>query len=281
MLTGGAAGVLVCALAERGELQEARELLGERGLDGPLAGMPWESAVLHARARLALAEGDFELALAEATESGLRRGDRGRPNPTWTPWRSTAAIALAHLGRRQEAVAMADAELVLAQRFGAAVPIASALNGRAVAEADPAARAALCERALSMAASTSAALEAVRARLELGSALAYMGRRTEARDALRPALADADEIGAVLLAQRARRELVATGLRPRRAALEGAAALTPRQRQVCELAGAGKGNRAIAQELFLSIKTVETHLAACFRKLGVATRAELALQLAG
>jgi DNA-binding NarL/FixJ family response regulator len=149
-----------------------------------------------------------------------------------------------------------------------------------VAEADPSARAALCERALSMAAGTSAALESVRARLELGSALAYMGRRTEARDALRPALADADEIGAVLLAQRARRELVATGLRPRRAALEGTGALTPRQRQVCELAGAGKGNRAIAQELFLSIKTVETHLAAGFRKLGVTTRAELALQLA-
>ena len=93
-------------------------------------------------------------------------------------------------------------------------------------------------------------LEAVRLRLELGSALAYLGRRVEARDALRPALADADAAGAVLLARRARRELVATGLRPRQAALEGAAALTPRQRQICELAAVGKGNRAIAQELF-------------------------------
>ena len=89
-------------------------------------------------------------------------------------------------------------------------------------------------------------------RLELGSALAYLGRRVEAREALRPALADADAAGAVLLAQRARRELVATGLRPRQAAIEGAAALTPRQRQICELAAAGKGNRAIAQQLFLS-----------------------------
>ena len=84
----------------------------------------------------------------------------------------------------------------------------------------------------------------------------------------------------LLLAQRARRELVATGLRPRHAAIEGAAALTPRQRQVCELAAAGKGNRAIAQALFLSIKTVETHLAAGYRKLGVNARAELAAQLA-
>ena len=92
----------------------------------------------------------------------------------------------------------------------------------------------------------------MRARLELGSTLASLGRRVEARDALRPALADADAAGAVLLAQRARRELVATGLRPRHAAFEGAAALTPRQRQICELAAAGKANRAIAQELFLS-----------------------------
>jgi DNA-binding CsgD family transcriptional regulator len=119
----------------------------------------------------------------------------------------------------------------------------------------------------------------VRARLVLGSTLAHTGRRIEARDALRPALADADAAGAVLLAQRARRELVATGLRPRQAATEGAAALTPRQRQVCELAAAGKGNRQIAQALFLSIKTVETHLAAGYRKLGVGTRAELAAEL--
>jgi DNA-binding NarL/FixJ family response regulator len=63
----------------------------------------------------------------------------------------------------------------------------------------------------------------------------------------------------------------ATGLRPRRAQTEGLAALTPRQRQVCELAASGKTNRAIAQQLFLSVKTVETHLAASYEKLGVET----------
>ena len=52
------------------------------------------------------------------------------------------------------------------------------------------------------------------------------------------------------------------------------------ERQVAELAAAGKGNRAIAQELFLSVKTVETHLAAGYRKLGVSTRSELAAELA-
>ena len=161
-----------------------------------------------------------------------------------------------------------------AERFGAPVPIVIALHARAVAEPDHDERVALCERALALVADAPPGLESIRLRLELGSALRpRSGRRVEARDALRPALADADAAGAVLLAERARRELVATGLRPRQAAIEGAAALTPRQRQVCELAAAGKGNRAIAQELFLSVKTVETHLAAGYRKLGVNTRA--------
>jgi DNA-binding CsgD family transcriptional regulator len=281
VLTESAASVLVCALAERGAFQEAHDLLDERGLDGWLDGTPWQSAVLHARARLRLAEGDYERAYAEAFESGVQRNERGRPNPTWTAWRSTAALALAQLGRHDEAAALADAELALAERFGAPVPIARALHARAFVEPDPIGRVALCLRAARIAESAQALLESVRARVELGSALAYLGRLVEARSALRPALADADAAGAVPLAERARRELVATGLRPRRAALEGAAALTPRQRQVCELAAAGKPNRAIAQELFLSIKTVETHLAAGYSKLGVNARADLAESLAG
>jgi DNA-binding CsgD family transcriptional regulator len=278
--TGGALMLLLYALIERGEFEEAGELLAEHPLDGGLPSTRWEIGLRHARARLWLAEGDFERAHDEAIAAGALREQQGRRNPSWTPWRSTAARALAHLGRRKEASALADAEVALAVRFGAPVPIAHALHARAVAEPGSAARVALCERGLGVLDGVAAVLQRVRLRLELGSALAQMGRRIEARAALRPALADADAVGAVLLAQRARRELAATGLRPRQAALEGVAALTPRQRQVCELAAAGKGNRAIAQELFLSVKTVETHLAAGYRKLGVNARADLAAQLA-
>ncbi|HEX6745397.1 MAG TPA: AAA family ATPase [Solirubrobacteraceae bacterium] len=278
--TGGAIMLLLYALIERGEFDEARELLAEQRLDGGLRSTRWEIGLRHARARLWLAQGDFDRAHAEACAAGALRDQQGRRNPTWTPWRSTAALALAHLGRREEAAVLADAEVDLAQRFGAPVPIAHALHARAVAEAQDAARVARCESALGVIADVPAVLQRVRLRLELGSALARMGRRLEARAALRPALADADAVGAVLLAQRARRELAATGLRPRQAAIEGVAALTPRQRQVCELAAAGKGNRAIAQELFLSVKTVETHLAAGYRKLGVNARADLAARLA-
>jgi DNA-binding NarL/FixJ family response regulator len=155
------------------------------------------------------------------------------------------------------------------------VPIATALHAMAVAEPDLDQRVLLCERALALCSLTSTGLVAARVRVTLGHALRALGRRVEARDSLLPALADSDAGGAVLLARHAQRELVATGLRPRRAATTGAAALTPRQRQVCDLAAHGKSNREIAHELFLSIKTVETHLALCFQKLGVAARGEL------
>ncbi len=238
--------VLVGALTERGEFEEARALLA-----------PDVSS-----ARLHLAEGDFERVL-EASPSTLAK-----------------SVALAYLGHREQAVALAETELASAERFGAPVSIARALLARALAEDDDETRVALCQRGLSALDATEASLERARLRLELGRSLAHMGQRKSARDALRPALAEADASGATLLARRARRALVATGLRPRRAAMEGPSALTPRQREICELAARGKGNRAIAQQLFLSIKTVETHLAAGYRKLGVTGRAALAASLA-
>lgn len=141
--TDGAVQVLVCALAERGAFTEARDLLRKRRLDGPLGAIRSEIEVLHARARLALAESDFERAYADACEAGALRDGQGRPNPTWTAWRSTAAIALAHVGRRKEAAGLADTELALAESFGAPVPIARALHARAVAETDDSTRVAV------------------------------------------------------------------------------------------------------------------------------------------
>jgi DNA-binding CsgD family transcriptional regulator len=280
MVTGGAIEVLVRALAERGAFEEARELLADHRLDGDLGELLWEIGIRDARARLYLAEGDFEAAYGEACAVGALRDKQGRPNPAWTGWRSTAALALAYLGRRDEAVALADAELVLAEHFGAPTPIITALHARAVAETDDDTRVLLCERALAIADGLELPLLAARVRRELGITLTRMGRRLDGREVLRPALAEADAIGAVMLARDVRRDLVATGVRPRRAATEGVASLTPRQRQVCDLAAGGKGNREIAQQLFLSVKTVETHLAACFQKLGVDTRLELSDKLA-
>jgi DNA-binding NarL/FixJ family response regulator len=92
---------------------------------------------------------------------------------------------------------------------------------------------------------------------------------------LRSGLALADALGAGGLVADARHELRAAGARPRTTALAGPAALTPAERRVAERAAAGQTNRAIAEALFVSDKTVELHLRNAYRKLGVRSRAEL------
>ena len=75
--------------------------------------------------------------------------------------------------------------------------------------------------------------------------------------------------------ERARRELQAAGARPRRVAVTGVDALTAGERRVAELAADGLSNREVAQALFVTTKTVETHLGHVYRKLGVTGRDEL------
>ena len=127
-----------------------------------------------------------------------------------------------------------------------------------------------------------AVLEGSPARLELAHALAALGAatrraggRSEARELLRRALELAQLCGAGRLEAELRTELVAAGARPRRAMLTGVDALTPSELRVAQLAAAGKSNRQIAQTLFVTLKTVEMHLAGSYRKLGISSRSEL------
>ena len=85
--------------------------------------------------------------------------------------------------------------------------------------------------------------------------------------------------GATALAEHARTELAATGVRPRRAARTGRDALTASELRVAELAASGMTNRAIAQSLFVTQRTVETHLGHAYQKLGHSSRERLAQQL--
>jgi DNA-binding CsgD family transcriptional regulator len=105
---------------------------------------------------------------------------------------------------------------------------------------------------------------------------ARCGRRGAARPPLREALHRADRAGATALAARARTELHEAGARPRRAALSGRDALTAAERRVAALAAEGRTNRQIAQQLFVTPRTVETHLTHAFAKLDVGSRDQLA-----
>jgi DNA-binding NarL/FixJ family response regulator len=124
-----------------------------------------------------------------------------------------------------------------------------------------------------------ARLEAAYALADLGGALIQRRRRREGRDALRLALELAHECGAAALAERARGELRSGGGRPPRLELTGVGALTPAERRVCELAASDRTNREIAQQLFVTEKTVELHLTNAYRKLGIRSRFQLAAVL--
>ncbi|MCW2497975.1 AAA family ATPase [Jatrophihabitans sp.] len=116
-----------------------------------------------------------------------------------------------------------------------------------------------------------------RARCLLVAGLAHRRarRRGAARDLLLQAAAEFDALGAAGFAARARADAARTGERRR-----DPAALTSTEREVAELAAAGSTNRAIADTLFISPKTVEANLARVYRKLGIARRAELGAALA-
>jgi DNA-binding CsgD family transcriptional regulator len=90
----------------------------------------------------------------------------------------------------------------------------------------------------------------------------------------------ADRCGAVAIQDAALAELRATGARPRRRTTTGAGALTPSERRIAELAAGGRQNREIAETLFVTTATVEYHLRNGYRKLGIASRRELATALA-
>jgi DNA-binding CsgD family transcriptional regulator len=116
--------------------------------------------------------------------------------------------------------------------------------------------------------------------VDLGAALRAGNQRSAAREPLLEGLALAARCGAWALERRARTELAAIGVRPRTTARSGADALTPSERRVAELAAARDTNREIAQALFVTEKTVETHLGRSFRKLDITSRRQLAYALA-
>ena len=133
----------------------------------------------------------------------------------------------------------------------------------------------LLEEAVEALAPSPARLEHARALVDLGAAQRRTGHRQAARERLAEGLDLAAACGAAPLAEYARAELALAGARPRRDRVTGRDALTPSELRVARIAVTGKSNREIAEELWVTQKTVETHLSRAYRKLGIKTRAEL------
>jgi DNA-binding CsgD family transcriptional regulator len=267
-------GLRVQIHVERGDLAAARDALAL--IEGAAAPGSMDLPIgLFARARLALADGRPAEALRDAAATGELLGDGfGIDHPGFVAWQRTAALAAHALGEGDRAGKLA-AELVERARWsGIARAIGLALRTQAAVTNGEDRRLLLAEAADVLAKSPSL-LERAHALVELGTASRHAGLRPAAERSLRAGLQLADAMGAAPLVQAARHELRALGLRPRRTAVTGPDSLTPTERRVAELAASGLTNRQAAEALFVTVKTVETHLARVYQKLGIGTRTEL------
>jgi DNA-binding CsgD family transcriptional regulator len=211
------------------------------------------------------------LAFGEASRAGAYED---RP----APWRQWAALALAQSGRDQEALSLADEQLAIASAWsdpahGAALRVKALVGPPDQAEPGLREAAELLEGSARM-------LDRARVAVDHGMALRRLGSRNEARTQLERGLELAAHCEATPLIHRARAELAVLGARPRRLMFSGLEGLTASERRVAAMAAEGMSNREIASSLFVTIKTVETHLGRVYRKLDISSRAELPAKLA-
>jgi DNA-binding NarL/FixJ family response regulator len=247
------------ALTRLGRLDEANAIAGVAAGREPPEGWIHTVSFRQARGALRVAQHRPDEALADLLAAGEGWQALGVTNPAVASWRTAAVAAYRALGQHDEAAALAAEQLALARKAGRPLTLGIALRVHGdlaeaigVLEASPA----RYELALALA--------------DHGASLRRSGQRTQARQPLLRALDLAERTGAAGLAAEVKRELLAAGARPRRAALTGPDALTASERRV-----AGATNRQIAEHLFVTQATVETHLRHAFRKLNITSRADL------
>ncbi len=273
-----AATVLADVAVEAGELDQAQAFIDLLPQGGWPAGVG-TVLIPAARGRLRLAQGrpadalaDFETcgSMFSPDAWGTEMRDCG-----YLHARSGAAEALLRLGERERARELAESELSDVGVFGAPRALGIALRVAGLAQGAERGLALLHESVASLRGSP-ARLQLARSLAELGGALRRSGERTAAGVPLAESLELAVRCGARPLAARAREELRATGVRPRREWRTGVEALTPSELRVVRLAADGATNRDIAQQLYVTLKTIEGHLSRAYTKLGIRGREELA-----
>jgi DNA-binding CsgD family transcriptional regulator len=271
---------LVHLLIEDGKLDEADAVVASGVLAaGRLPGSSLEVWLLDARIRLRLEQDEPAAALADAREFGRIYQVWGAQRLLDVPWRLRAAEALAVLGDAAAAARLVAEHESLAETFGVARHIGLA-TAAAARLAEPADRIRLARRAVELLDGTPGRLDLARALEQLAAYEAAANDRRASRNTLRRAAEAALACGASDLAIRLRARLAAGGGRPPRIRVSGVHSLTPSERQVATLAAKRLTNRQIAERLYVTEKTVESHLSRVYRKLQVDSRIQLAAQLA-
>ena len=271
--------LLVDTLVERGRLADAARELAAAGADAEIPDLWFFAPVLWCRAKLRLAQGQRREAVEDALEAE-RRANRASLNNVFPPWVSYAAPCLFQVGAYADARRFAEQDLDKARAWGTPRVIGQAQHALGLCTTGPRGVELLRDSVRTLERSP-AYLEHARALVDLGAALRRHNRRSEAREPLRMGLDMAHRCDAQPLAERALHELRATGAKPRKAVLTGVEALTPSERRVAALAAEGQTNRQIAHALFVTIKTVDTHMTHVFQKLDLHSRSELEPVLRG
>jgi DNA-binding CsgD family transcriptional regulator len=263
----------VMLAAARGELAQTLALLDwgrqnatERGEGSAIGAACWLTALLHngysnydaalAAAREGCEHEDvmyYGWALVELVEASVRSG---RPDE--------AAAALGRLSERTRA-------------SGTEWALGIEARCRALLSNDEA----LYRESAERLGRSRAVVEFARSKLLYGEWLRRENRRVDAREQLRAAHELFSRMGAAAFAERAQRELSATGETVRKRTVETFGELTTQETQVARLAAQGRTNPEIAALLFLSSRTVEYHLHKVFAKLGISSRRELRRELPG
>lgn len=263
------ASFTVRALVDQGKLEEAQRVLVEGGIEhgpgGPtvLRWVPWGRACLH--------EAQNDLEAVRVDVAPLEQDDRAERSMKALSWRALLARTISRNGYSEEADRLAQEHLRWAEWWNR--PTALGIARRAAGLAGPAdQRAERLAEAVETLSGGSYRTEEARARVELGVALLRAGRKTDGRAQLEAALEIAMACHSRIPAETAARELEIAGAAPKRLSFDQ---LTASERRVAEFAAGGKTNREIADELFVTPKTVENHLTKVYSKLGVGSRREL------
>jgi DNA-binding CsgD family transcriptional regulator len=266
---------LVNVLLARGKSAEAAEVFAQAAFEPAAAG---HIRYLQTRARIRAASRHPGEALEDLIACGRLEREWEILTPAFSTWRADAAPLLASLGHLDEARTLAREELDRCRAFGAPGPLGASLRTLGLIEPGVLGIG-LLEQAVAHLRRSPARLEHALALLELGAATRRAGRRADARESLREALELARACGADAVTMRAHEELIAAGARPRRDPTQSRSNLTPSELRVARMAADGMTNREIAQALFLTENTIETHLRSVFRKLQLRSRSQLARAL--
>jgi DNA-binding CsgD family transcriptional regulator len=235
----------------------------------------------------ALAVAAFELGDVEKAR-GMMQELGGEEMKNWYPaercfnWENVALAELA-LGNAEAADSIARVAEDAAQ-IDLQLPTALAARTRAavlLGQGDAAGAAKAAERSVAAGTAIGATLQVACSRSLLGRALAASDDRRGAIDALREAERELDACGCVRMRDETRRELRKLGARaeargPAAADDSGVESLTKREREISELIADRMTNKQIASQLFLSEKTIESHIRNVFNKLGASSRVEVA-----